>query len=88
MSRLVYAARLAGEGIGVFEIQPGVIRTDMIAKVEKVYEEKIAAGLLPQKRMGEAGDIAQVVRAIAEGRLDYCAGQVIHADGGFHMRTL
>jgi NAD(P)-dependent dehydrogenase (short-subunit alcohol dehydrogenase family) len=88
MSRLVYAQRLAGEGIGVFEIQPGVIRTDMIAKVERVYEEKIAAGLLPQKRMGEARDIAQVVRAIADGRLDYCAGQVIHADGGFHMRSL
>jgi 3-oxoacyl-[acyl-carrier protein] reductase len=88
MSRLVYASRLAGEGIGVFEIQPGVIRTDMIAKVEKVYEEKIGAGLLPQRRMGEAEDIAQVVMAIAEGRLDYCTGQVIHADGGFHMRTL
>lgn len=88
MSRLVYAQRLAGEGIGVFEIQPGVIRTDMIAKVEKIYEEKIAGGLLPQKRMGEARDIANVVRAIADGRLDYCAGQVIHADGGFHMRSL
>jgi NAD(P)-dependent dehydrogenase (short-subunit alcohol dehydrogenase family) len=88
MSRLVYAQRLAGEGIGVFEIQPGVIRTDRIAKVEKVYEEKIAAGLLPQRRMGEARDIAQVVRAIADGLLDYCTGQVIHADGGFHMRSL
>ena len=88
MSRLVYAQRLAGEEIGVFEIQPGVIRTDMIAKVEKVYEEKIAAGLLPQRRMGEARDIAQVVRAIADGLLDYCTGQVIHADGGFHMRSL
>ena len=72
----------------MFEIQPGVIRTDMIAKVEKVYEEKIAAGLLPQRRMGEARDIAQVVRAIADGLLDYCTGQVIHADGGFHMRSL
>ena len=88
MSRLVYAQRLAGEGIGVFEVQPGVIRTDMIAKVEKIYEEKIAGGLLPQKRMGEARDIANVVRAIADGRLDYCAGQVLHADGGFHMRSL
>ncbi|MEP6714227.1 MAG: 3-ketoacyl-ACP reductase [Terriglobia bacterium] len=88
MSRMVYAQRLAGEGIQVFEIQPGVIRTDMIAKVEKVYEEKIAAGLLPQGRMGEAADIARVVRAIAEGHLDYCAGQVIHADGGFHLRSL
>jgi NAD(P)-dependent dehydrogenase (short-subunit alcohol dehydrogenase family) len=88
MSRLVYAQRLAGQGIGVFEIQPGVIRTDMIAQVEKLYEDRIAAGLLPQRRMGEPRDIAQVVRAIADGRLDYCAGQVIHADGGFHMRSL
>ena len=88
MSRMVYAQRLATQNIQVFEIQPGVIRTDMIAKVEKVYEEKIAAGLLPQGRMGEARDIAQVVRAIANGHLDYCAGQVIHADGGFHLRSL
>jgi len=88
MSRMVYAQRLAGEGIGVFEIQPGVIRTDMIAKVERLYEEKISSGLSPQRRMGEARDVAQVVRAIADGRLDYCAGQVIHADGGFHIRSL
>jgi 3-oxoacyl-[acyl-carrier protein] reductase len=88
MSRMVYAQRLAGEGIQVFEIQPGVIRTDMIAKVEKVYEEKIAAGLLPQRRMGEPRDIARVVRALADGHLDYCAGQVINADGGFHLRSL
>ena len=88
MSRLVFAQRLAPEGIQVFEIQPGIIRTDMIAKVEKVYDEKIAGGLLPQRRMGEPADIARVVRAIADGYLDYCAGQVIHADGGFHIRSL
>jgi 3-oxoacyl-[acyl-carrier protein] reductase len=88
MSRMVYAQRLAGDGIQVFEIQPGVIRTDMIAKVEKAYEEKIAGGLLPQRRMGEPRDIALVVRAIANGHLDYCAGQVINADGGFHIRSL
>lgn len=88
MSRMVYAQRLAAEGIQVFEIQPGIVRTDMIAKVEKVYDEKIAAGLLPQRRMGEPRDIALVVRSIAVGHLDYCAGQVIHADGGFHLRSL
>ncbi len=88
MSRMVYAQRLAGQNIQVFEIQPGVIRTDMIAKVEKAYEDKIAGGLLPQARMGEPRDIARVVRAIAEGYLDYCAGQIIHADGGFHLRSL
>lgn len=88
MSAQTYAARLAPEGVLVFEIQPGIIRTDMIAKVEAVYEEKIAGGLLPQRRMGEASDIAKAVRAIAEGLLDYCAGQVLNVDGGFHLRTL
>jgi NAD(P)-dependent dehydrogenase (short-subunit alcohol dehydrogenase family) len=88
MSRMIYAQRLAGRNIQVFEIQPGVIRTDMIAKVEKAYEDRIAGGLLPQARMGEPRDIAQVVRAIADGYLDYCAGQIIHADGGFHLRSL
>ena len=88
MSRMVYAERLAPEGILVFEIQPGIVRTDMIAKVEKTYDERIAAGLLPQRRMGSPEDIARVVRAIADGCLDYCTGQVIHADGGFHLRAL
>jgi 3-oxoacyl-[acyl-carrier protein] reductase len=88
MSVSLYAARLAPEGIGVFEIRPGVIRTDMIAKVEKVYDERIAGGLLPQRRMGEPADVARAVRGIADGYLDYCAGQVLDVDGGFHLRTL
>lgn len=88
MSAALFAARLAPHGIPVFEIRPGIIRTDMIASVEKSYEEKIAAGLLPQGRMGEPEDVARAVRAIAGGLLDYCAGQVIDVDGGFHLRTL
>jgi len=88
MSVALYAERLAGLGIGVFEIRPGLIRTDMIAKVEQVHEEKIAAGLLPQKRMGEPRDVAKAVRAIADGLLDYGTGQVLNVDGGFHLRSL
>lgn len=88
MSAQTFATRLAPEGVLVFEIQPGIIRTDMIAKVEQVYEDKIAGGLLPQRRMGEASDIAKVVRAIADGLLDYSAGQVLNVDGGFHLRSL
>jgi 3-oxoacyl-[acyl-carrier protein] reductase len=84
----LYAERLAGCGVKVFEIRPGIIRTDMIAKVEKAYEEKIAAGLLPQRRMGEGADVAKAVRAIADGLLDYCAGQVLDVDAGFHLRSL
>jgi NAD(P)-dependent dehydrogenase (short-subunit alcohol dehydrogenase family) len=72
----------------VFEIRPGIIRTDMIAKVEQVYDDRIAGGLLPQRRMGEAADVAKCVRAVADGLLDYSTGQVINADGGFHLRSL
>jgi len=88
MSAALYAQRMAGCGVKVFEIRPGIIRTDMIARVEQVYEEKIAGGLLPQRRMGEGSDVAKAVRAIADGLLDYCAGQVLDVDGGFHLRSL
>ena len=88
MSAALYAARLAPQGILVFELRPGIIRTDMIAKVQAAYEERIGGGLVPQRRMGEPADIARVVRAIADGLLDYSAGTVIDVDGGFHLRTL
>ena len=88
MSVAIYAQRLAACGIQVFEIRPGIIRTDMIAAVEKAYEDRIAGGLLPQRRMGEGADVAKAVRAIADGLLDYATGQVINIDGGFHLRSL
>jgi NAD(P)-dependent dehydrogenase (short-subunit alcohol dehydrogenase family) len=88
MSAALFAQRLAPQGVLVFEIRPGIIRTDMIAKVEDVYEEKVRSGLLPQGRLGEPADIARVVRAVAGGLLDYSAGTVIDCDGGFHLRSL
>jgi 3-oxoacyl-[acyl-carrier protein] reductase len=88
MAVKLFAARLAPHNIQVFEIEPGIIRTDMIASVAASYEERIAGGLLPQRRMGEPADVAKAVRAIADGQLDYSTGQVLHVDGGFHMRIL
>jgi 3-oxoacyl-[acyl-carrier protein] reductase len=88
MSVALYAQRLAAHGITVFEIRPGIIRTDMISAVEKTYDEKIAGGLLPQRRMGEASDVAKAIRAIADGLLDYSTGQILNLDGGFHLRSL
>ncbi|MBV8807494.1 MAG: 3-ketoacyl-ACP reductase [Acidobacteriaceae bacterium] len=88
MSVALWAQRLAASGIKVFEIRPGIVRTDMIASVEGEYEEKIAAGLLPQARMGEPKDIALAIRAIAAGLLDYSTGQILNIDGGFHLRSL
>ncbi len=88
MAAKLFAARLAPYNIPVFEIQPGIIRTDMISSVAAAYEHRIANGLLPQPRMGEPADVARAVRVIADGHLDYSTGQVIHVDGGFHLRTL
>jgi NAD(P)-dependent dehydrogenase (short-subunit alcohol dehydrogenase family) len=88
MTVALYAQRLAECGVKVFEIRPGIIRTDMIAKVEKLYDEKITGGLLPQRRMGEGSDVAKAVRAVAEGLLDYSTGQVLNVDGGFSLRSL
>jgi len=88
MSVALFAARLAQSNVKVFEIRPGIIRTDMISAVESVYEQRIANGLLPQPRMGEGADVAKAVRAIAAGLLDYSTGQILNVDGGFHLRTL
>lgn len=88
MAVALFADRLACEGIGVFEIRPGIIQTDMIAAVKGKYEKLAEEGLLPQGRLGTPDDIAAAVRAIADGNLDYSTGQVINVDGGFHLRTL
>jgi NAD(P)-dependent dehydrogenase (short-subunit alcohol dehydrogenase family) len=88
MAVKLFAARLAPAHIPVFEIEPGIIRTDMIAAVAASYEQRIAEGLVPERRMGEPEDVAKVVRAIVDGQLDYSTGQVLHVDGGFHLRIL
>ena len=88
MAAKLFAARLAAHNIPVFEIEPGIIRTDMVGAVAASYDQRIADGLLPQRRMGEPKDVANAIRAIADGRLDYCTGQILHVDGGFHLRTL
>ena len=88
MAVQLWAARLAPHNVKVFEVRPGIIHTDMIAKVKDMYEEKAKSGLLPQGRLGEPADVAGPVRAIADGLVDYGTGTVINADGGFHLRTL
>jgi len=89
MCTALYAHRLAEHGIGVYEIRPGIIATDMTAGVKEKYDRLIFEGdLLPQKRWGQPEDVGRTVVAIARGDLPYCTGQVINVDGGFHLRRL
>ena len=88
MATELFAARLAECGINVYEIRPGIIRTDMTAAVTEKYEALIAGGLLPISRMGTPEDIARAVAAVASGALPYSTGEVINVDGGFHIQRL
>jgi 3-oxoacyl-[acyl-carrier protein] reductase len=88
MMTKLYADRLAEYDIGVFEVSPGIIETDMTRAVKKKYDKLIAQGLTPIKRWGQPEDVARAVGAIAEGRLDFSTGSIIHVDGGFHLRRL
>lgn len=82
------ALRLAETGIGVFEVRPGIIRSDMTARVSGKYDALIAEGLVPMKRWGEAEDIGVIVAALARGGFGFATGSVIHADGGLSIARL
>jgi len=84
----LFADRLASEGILVYEIQPGIIRTDMTSSVEKKYDQFIEGGGLPVPRWGEPEDVGKAVAMIAKRSLPYSTGEVIRVDGGFHLRRL
>lgn len=84
----LFAARLAEHGVSVIEIRPGIIETDMTAKVKEKYEKLIAEGITPISRMGRPEDVAKCVISVAEGNFDFCTGTVIDCDGGFNVRRL
>ena len=84
----LFADRLAEAGIGVFEIRPGVILTDMTAAVKDKYAALIEDGLTPTRRFGMPQDVANAVLAVADGRFDFSTGQIFNVDGGFHIRRL
>jgi len=88
MMTQLFAARLADEGVLVYEVCPGVIASDMTAPVEEKYDRLIAEGLMPIRRWGQPADVAEAVSVLASGRLSYCTGQRIDIDGGFHIRRL
>ena len=88
MITALFADRLAEFEIPVFEVRPGIIRTDMTACVTEKYDRLIENGITPIRRWGEGKDVADCVWAAASGLLDFGTGTVLNADGGFHLRRL
>jgi NAD(P)-dependent dehydrogenase (short-subunit alcohol dehydrogenase family) len=88
MMTWLFADRLAEHGIGVYEICPGVIASDMTAPVQQKYDQLIAEGLTPIRRWGQPEDVARAVVAIVSGAFAFSTGERINVDGGFHIRRL
>ena len=88
MTTKLWAARLGEYNIPVYEIQPGLFKTDMTAGVREKYDKLIAGGLTLQKRWGYPEDIGKTVVALALGMIPYATGQTINIDGGMTIRTL
>lgn len=88
MMTKLFAHRLAEFGISVFEIRPGIIKTDMTKNVREKYDLLIKEGFTPIQRWGEPEDVARAVAAIAEDCLPFSTGEIINVDGGFHLRRL
>lgn len=88
MATKLWAARLGEYGIPAYEIQPGIIRTDMTSGVTEKYDKLISEGLLVEPRWGTPEDIGKATAALARGDLPYATGQVLHVDGGLHLQRL
>lgn len=89
MATKLFATRLGDAGIGVFEIRPGVIRTDMTSVAAADYDKKIAAGLTPMPRWGETQDVGRAAAALAGGAFAFSTGDAIHVDGrSSHSKAL
>lgn len=88
MMAQLFAARFAETGIGVFELRPGIIATDMTAGVKDKYTSRIEGGLVPAKRWGKPSDIGEVVVPLVKGQMAFANGAVIPVDGGLSIHRL
>lgn len=88
MVTALFADRLAASGINVYEIRPGIIKTDMTSGVKEKYDKLINDGLTPIRRWGHPRDVGKAVVALAEGLFPFSTGETLNVDGGFHMHRL
>jgi NAD(P)-dependent dehydrogenase (short-subunit alcohol dehydrogenase family) len=88
MATRLFAARLGEFGIPVYEIRPGIIRTDMTSAVQPKYTALIAEGLLVESRWGTPEDVGKAAAMLVRGDLPYATGAVLHLDGGLTLPRL
>lgn len=88
MMAQVFATRLAPRDIGVFDLRPGIIATEMTAGVKDKYTTRIEEGLVPAQRWGTPHDIAATVLPLVTGQMRFASGATIPVDGGLSIPRL
>jgi len=88
MAAAIFADRLSECGINVYEVRPGIIKTEMTATVQEKYDRLIEEGLIPQGRWGLPEDVGKAVVALVSGGFEYSTGAVIEVSGGMNVRRL
>jgi 3-oxoacyl-[acyl-carrier protein] reductase len=88
MASMVFADRLSENGIMVYEVRPGVIQTDMTARVKDKFDKLIAEGFVPQKRWGMPEDVGRAVASLARGYWNFSTGAIFEISGGLSIRSL
>ncbi|QDV64749.1 3-oxoacyl-[acyl-carrier-protein] reductase FabG [Crateriforma conspicua] len=88
MMTQLFAARMGELNIPVFEVRPGITKTDMTATVTDKYDRLIRDGICVTQRWGYPEDTGRVVASLARGDFAYSTGQVIHVDGGLTIPRL
>ncbi len=76
------AVRLGREEIAVYDVQPGLIATEMTAPVIDSYRARAEQGLTLFPRVGQPDEIGTLIASLASGRLPYTTGLAIPADAG------
>ncbi len=88
MAAAIFADRLSEYGINVYEVRPGIIKTDMTSAVQAKYDRLIEDGLIPQGRWGLPADVGKAVVALVSGGFEYSTGAVIEVSGGMNIQRL
>lgn len=88
MMNKLFALRLAAHHIHCYEVQPGVVETDMTAPAKETYDKAIANGVFPIARWGQPTDIAGAVATLATGAIPFSTGSAFPIDGGLHVQRL
>jgi 3-oxoacyl-[acyl-carrier protein] reductase len=78
------ALELATRGVTANCIAPGMIDTDMIARLSDDQRAAIA-GRVPARRLGTPGEVAAGVVFLASEEAAYITGQTLHMNGGLAM---